>query len=189
MPGAAGTRLGVALAEHGFRPVPLYNAIPGPFSVVNLEPILGALVAGAPRLADLPDEAPPAFLLDARRSGRGQAVEPGCFDNRSFCSPADFPSADVFLQAGLRRAVLVQPVGSTPAPDLAPALLAWQAKGIEILLFQADAPAPPEAGKITPPSVLTRAGAYLERLAYKRADAGAFGRHIPVVVTTGGSGG
>ena len=52
LPGADGVWTGVALAARGYRPVPLYNAVPGPTtgvwigafaSLVDVAPILAAL--------------------------------------------------------------------------------------------------------------------------------------------------
>src|SRR6185503_17357155 len=81
LPGAEGVAAGLALTARGFRPVPLYNAIPlaTPFSpgntldesppVVEVLPIVRALDAATPRLAlaELPHDAPTAFLLDSLR--------------------------------------------------------------------------------------------------------------------------
>src|SRR5262249_4051165 len=84
----------------------------------------------ADRLAHVPDAAPPAFLLDARRGG----VEPrtrGVFDNRSFCTSSDFPSAETLLRADIRRVLLLQDWTTIPATDLAPTLRDWQKAGLD----------------------------------------------------------
>src|SRR5258707_1244402 len=79
LPGSEGVLMGVALAARGYRPVPLYNAVPLPFgslldpltgpkvAAVDVMPILSALRKGSEQLAQLhlPFDAPPAFLLDA----------------------------------------------------------------------------------------------------------------------------
>src|SRR5262245_19413768 len=98
LPGAEGIRMGVALARRGYRPVPLYNAIPLPFgesaidpvtrrpvAAVDVVPILNTLHWGAEQLSqlNLPVDSPPAFLLDANRAGDGRKMGPGEFDNRS----------------------------------------------------------------------------------------------------------
>src|SRR6266700_2340960 len=95
LPGEEGVWLGVALASRGYRPVPLYNALPLPFGVaaidpmsqrpvaaVNVLPILSALRQGAEQLANanLASDAPPAFLLDANRHGVTSQVLSDEFD-------------------------------------------------------------------------------------------------------------
>src|SRR5947209_4145434 len=66
LPGGASVAMGLALAEVGYRPVPLYNSAPGPAPVLDTAPVVAEIVRGTPRLreARLLPEAPPAFLLD-----------------------------------------------------------------------------------------------------------------------------
>lgn len=127
LPGAMGTLLGVQLAEVGFRPVPLYNAIASANAVVDVLPIIDVLVDGAEQVAAAPAAAPPAFLLDADRRGSGRPLHVGAFDNRSVCRAADFPSGETLHDAGIRRAIVICDV---LAPDLEPVLVAWQERGI-----------------------------------------------------------
>jgi len=147
--GSAGIYLGIALAERGYRPLPLYNAVPGPpmAALVDVWPIVHQLIAASSRLAELnlPPDAPPAFLLDAaRRTGAGDAA-PGRFDNRSVSFPTDFPSANFLLSRGIERALLVQETTAAPQPDLAHTLLRWQQAGIRIEAKQLRS-----SGPITP---------------------------------------
>jgi hypothetical protein len=160
LPGAEGVAVGVLLAAAGYRPVPLYNAVPASTteflayggvrtSVVDMAQVLLALREAAPPLAALrlPPGAPPAFLLDARRrTGDGAAaLRPGVFDNRSVSLPTDFPSGNLLLSHGIRRAILVQRAPGQPQPDLAHTLRRWQDLGIEIQTWspaQPDAPQP-----------------------------------------------
>jgi hypothetical protein len=143
LPGETGTLAGVALASHGFRPVPLYNAVPSPAAIVNQTQIMRVLVDGAERVAAVPLGATPAFLLDANRMGLGQAVLPGRFDNRSICRASDFPAAEILLRAGIRRVLVIQQGSGRPAPDLEIILLAWQSQGIALWRKSADEPAAP----------------------------------------------
>jgi hypothetical protein len=115
LPAEASVLAGLVLAGKGFRPVPLYNALPGPANVIDLTGILSALVMGAEHLEklQLPGDAPPAFLLDARRRGEGADLLPGRFDNRSVSLPTDFPSANLLLSRGIRRALLIQQIELT----------------------------------------------------------------------------
>jgi hypothetical protein len=149
LPGALAVTYGLTLAQAGYRPVPLYNAAPGPagLAVVKAWEIVRAVAEGSKVLAglSLPADAPPAFLLDAnRRFGEGVAA-PGRFDNRSISFPTDFPSANFLLSRGIQRVLLVQESGSQPQPDLSHTLRRWQDGGIEIELKQLAVEGPPLA--------------------------------------------
>lgn len=157
LPGALAVTYGLTLAQAGYRPVPLYNAAPGPagLAVVNVWEIVRALTEGSEVLAglSLPSDAPPAFLLDAnRRFGEGVAA-PGRFDNRSVSFPTDFPSANFLLNRGIQRVLLVQESGSQPQPDLSHTLRRWQDAGIEIELKQLAIAGPPLACIVKRPSL------------------------------------
>jgi hypothetical protein len=129
LPSRTGTDLGVAVTAFGFRPIPLYNALPSPVAIVDVQPIMHALASGAEHVAPVPATAPPAFLLDAARRGERATPRPGLFDNRSICRASDFPSAERLRQAGIRRIVLV---AESIVDDLEPALLEWQRLGLEL---------------------------------------------------------
>lgn len=138
LPGAAGVWLGIALAERGYRPVPLYNAVPGPLglSLVEVWPIVQAMKAGSELLADVRLEyaEPPAFLLDSNRRRGERAPAPGLFDNRSVSFPTDFPSANLLMNRGVGTALLVQTFTGQPEADLAHTLRRWQDAGMLIQL-------------------------------------------------------
>jgi hypothetical protein len=132
LPGRGGLRAALAFAEHGFRPVPLYNALPSQVGAIDVGAIVRGLVDAAPRLAELHPSGPPAFLLDADRLSPSLRLDGGVFDNRSVCSESDFPSADRLLSAGIVRVVLVQERNLRPMPDLEPVLWSWQTRGIAL---------------------------------------------------------
>jgi hypothetical protein len=157
LPGASGVDAGLDLAELGFRPVPLYNAVPGPFasavdwregsahststvSLVDVVPIVRALAVGASVLAarKLPLDAPPAFLLDAHRCRSAWPASSGRFDNRSMCFVTDFPSAELLVQSGVRRVVLVRASRFGLEDDLAVTLHGWQKHGLEMRMHAVD---------------------------------------------------
>ena len=153
LPGEESVTMGIALAARGYRPVPLYNAIPLPSQdlppvhtagktvvAVDVIPIINALDKGAAKLSALKllDDAPPAFLLDANRQGENRAMQPGEFDNRSICFTSDFPSAAFFTAHGIRRILLVQKDSARPQADLAWPLLSWQEAGLPLECIQAD---------------------------------------------------
>src|SRR4051794_30740495 len=91
LPGAEGVAAGLALAACGYRPIPLYNGLPGTDtpSVVQVVPIVQALAAATSGLAELrlPLDAPPAFLLDSRRRHGTVSRNEHSFDNRSISFP------------------------------------------------------------------------------------------------------
>lgn len=135
VPGPQGVLLGLALAAIGYRPVPLYNACPPPplaQGLVDVHSTLAALAACARPLAELhlPNDAPPAFLLDANRRFGAAPATPGAFDNRSVCFPTDFPSANFLLAHGIQRITLVQLLPDQPQQDLAHTLRLWQQAGL-----------------------------------------------------------
>jgi hypothetical protein len=159
LPKGLGAQMADALAQQGYRPVPLYNSCPPPKSsaypaaetdpsdilsptrtivraAVEVQPILDAIVTNAAQLrtSRLPADAAPAFLLDSnRRIGQaGFVAAPGAFDNRSVSLPTDFPSANFLLSRGIRRIVLAQLKSIEPEADLAHTLLRWQEAGIAI---------------------------------------------------------
>lgn len=175
LPGAEGALAGVALAQHGFRPVPLYNALMGPAPVLDLRPIMAVLVDGASELGALPLGAPPAFLLDADRAGRGRRRELGNFDNRSTCFPTDFPSATTLRSAGIRRALLIHAGRDQPAVDLADTLVTWQEQGIAFFVARVDTADPAAPRALRRASWLQRLAWFFERRGFFRDANGAFG--------------
>lgn len=195
LPGAEGVWTGIALASRGYRPIPLYNAIPLPFgesaidpvtsrpvAAVNVLPILVALCLGADQLAGLtlPDSAPPAFLLDANRAADGRKLGPGEFDNRSISFTTDFPSAIFLASQGIQRALLVQEQATEPRPDLAHTLRRWQDGAIQLERLSLDDPGRREPLAVARPSWY---GAMFQRalasFGLRRAGGGGFGAWIP----------
>jgi hypothetical protein len=184
---------GVGLAEIGYRPVPLYNALPfamsdkmtspssRPVSTVQVEPILAALVreTGCLVTVQLRSNAPPAFLLDADRRLARTDVKPGVFDNRSVCFTTDFPSAEFLLEHGIRGVMVVQETAKF-VPDLLLVLLEWQKGGIRISRKLFRNSEPPQSVAVKKPSLLSwiwfRLGV---ALGYHRGELGAFGEIVP----------
>lgn len=197
------------MARHGYRPVPLANARPWgqgtglmldpsevyrllsstgsrrkfPPPVVDQVPVISALYHSAAELdrLALPLEAPPAFLLEARRRGEKIRPAPGMFDNRSVTSIGDFPPAEALKQQGISRAVLIERE-SVPREDLVYVLREWQKSGIEILLqecAQSGQAWRPQALTLPKPSLLRDLRYRLStRFGLKRTDQG-FGEVIP----------
>ena len=186
LPGRESVLVGLALAELGWRPVPLFNATTAPNALVDVVPMMEALLAGAETLSrhSLPPDAPPAFLLDADRM-RG-APRPGVYDNRSITLPQDFPSATFLRSQGIRTVYLLQDGTTEPREDLSHVLLRWQQGGLALRWHQAGG----RMGDLTlsPPSWF-RKGWYrlVALLGLRRSNVGGFGAVIPEA-TSGGFG-
>ena len=202
LPFAESVEVGFALAAAGTRPVPLYNASPGPAVVglapgaqgvshaaIDMRPIVAAICRVTPSLQTLhlPPDAPPAFLLDSHRlEGTTRPVDPGMFDNRWMVFPQDFPSANFLTSHGIRRALLVQRHQLEPQDDLAHSLLRWQEGGITVLAKNLEDDAPPSQITVKRPSRY-KAAWYraLAQLGLRRSSAGGFGSYIPETTAAG----
>ena len=195
LPGAEGVWAGMALAEQGYRPVPLYNAVPGPTTAilgsvgisgttaaVDMKQILSALWHEGDRLhgISLLPNSPPAFLLDANRRGEGLTPAPGQFDNRSISFTTDFPSATFLAANVISRVVLIQSGREDAQPDLAHTLRCWQDGGISIEMKRLDVAGPPVPFQVKLPSsfrlLWQRA---LGMLGLRRHGLGGFGGFVP----------
>lgn len=192
LPGGEAVRLGMTLVPAGFRPVPLYNALPWDedtgflltnvhHPAVNMIDVVQALRTATPTLAlaHLPDDPPPVFMLDSNRR-RAWAPLPGSFDNRSICFPTDFPSANFLLAAGIGRVLIVLRDRDEPEPDLAHTLRQWQDGGVRLELKRLDLPSEPHPFEMTKPkwyrSLFYRAGQLLH---FQKATLGGFGGVLP----------
>lgn len=192
LPGIDSVLTGLALANQGYRPVPLYNVNVGPNAVIDVAAIAGWLRVGAEALGEMriaPD-APPAFLLDANRMRPTKMLGPGKFDNRWIVMPQDFPSATMLMSRGINE-VLVITVGDRPARgDLAHVLLRWRRAGLVILSHDLKNPERPREMQIKPPSLFRRAWYRLIALAgLRRSNVGGFGAQIPEEYEGGGGSG
>jgi hypothetical protein len=181
MPGPDSVSLGAALAHRGFRPVPLYNTTPGTAPMlVDVREIIAALavLAESVAAAGLPNDAPPAFLLDSRRLTGVRAA--GSYDNRWAVFEQDFPSATFMRSRGINQVLLIAPHGGT-TPDLARILSGWRRDGLELLVRPGHG-----TSKVEPLSTRTminwRLAAFASMLALglRRNSAGGFGSRVPV---------
>ena len=197
LPGVRSVQLGEALVFVGFRPVPLFNAVPGPLedataalasrpsALVEVHSILDAIQQVSTRsiapLAALRDDAPPAFLLDAERRV-GRAPRPGDFDNRSISLPTDFPSASFLQSRAVSNVLLV--TDDEPASDLAHTLLRWQNAGLGIRSCAVGEGFEAAAARTIEVARPSRFGAIwhnaLSMLGLRRNPLGGFGGTLPV---------
>lgn len=169
---------GLALAEHGWRPVPLFNATMAPKAVVDVVPVMETLLGGADALGAIliRPHAPPAFLIDALRM-QG-APRPGTYDNRSIVLPQDFPSATMLIARGIRTVVLYRREKGKPRQDLSHVLLRWQQAGIE--LRSVDLDGEEDRLVVSPPSLFRKAWhRMIALLGLRRSNVGGFGALVP----------
>lgn len=190
LPGPEAVRAGLALAQRGYRPVPLFNGNLGygMRTVVPMGDLVRELRVGALSLSGipLPDDAPPAFLLDALRL-KGPAT-PGTFDNRWTVLPQDFPSGTFLASRGIREALLLTRDDGVDR-DLAHVLLRWQQAGIQLRRGHPQRDATPQSLTVTPPSSFRRAWYRVIALfGLRRGNVGGFGALISEP-GTGGFGG
>jgi hypothetical protein len=182
LPGRQALLAGLALAARGYRPVPLFNACCSHSAVVPMEPILDLIARAAPYLAGLflPDDAPPAFLLDADRLRGTNTPRPGLFDNRWLVFPQDFPSANFLRSHAIDAVLLVQAPTDQPQSDLAHVLLRWQQAGLSLRVAAPAAGAAPQPLQVRRPRLFgwmwQRA---LAALGLRRNSAGGFGAIVP----------
>ena len=182
LPGEDSVRTGLALAERGYRPVPLYNACTGPREVIDQQGILRELHVGAGYLPTmrLPADAPPAFLLDALRLTPREPIAPGVFDNRWMVFPQDFPSARFLIGRGVPQVWLIQRGRREPQNDLAHILRRWQDAGLAIKVVDVSDPSRCEAITVEKPRSYREIG-YRVNAAHglHRSWGGGFGTVVP----------
>lgn len=172
-PADEGAKLGVVLTEHGFRPIPLYNALSSPLAIIDVRPLIRVLAESAEHVAKASLTAPPAFLLHAERMGRGLTARPGHFDNRAVCRASDFPSSERLRQAGIRRVVLLM---DAIQEDFAPIALEWQASGLALWRRRSGERAAPFTMRA--PWLGQRLWSWLVRPAFHSSADGAYGKLI-----------
>lgn len=187
MPGAQGIACGLVLAELGYRPVPLYNATTGQGQeLIDLNPIRSGLVEGAALMQAirLPDDAPPAFLIDSRRVDGMPA--PNMYDNRWMVFPQDFPSARALMAAGLESVVAIRSDGVALKPDLRWVLRHWKREGM--VVKQLDPVTGAERSLDLDTSIMAVFGDHISRWfsGLRKNSAGGFGGTVPVPQATSG---
>lgn len=140
LPRGSSVDFGIAAAGLGFWPVPLFNCAYNSGAVLDVRPIVMRLQFGAEELAraNVPLDAPPAFLVDSRRMDPDVPLSPGNFDNRYIMLPQDFPSAGFLKSHGISRALWIRTLPGQIRfegglkDDLAHVLRRWQEGGLEI---------------------------------------------------------
>lgn len=130
--GSYAMRMGLALGQRGWRPVFAINTTSSASEVIKMKPVLRWLRKGA-RLRSAfsaSADAPPAFILDARRIGRG-APTLTSYDNRWMLFASDLPSAEFFRARRIDSVTVVQD-GVRLRADLRAIAWAYQRAGLEV---------------------------------------------------------
>lgn len=188
LPGQSSVLLGLALAQIGFQPVPLYNATHGSSALVNMERVADQLAWGAELLEQVRrrPNAPPVFLMNSDRNDNPMGAQaPGRFDNRWCVVPQDMPSAEFLIANNIREVLLVS---DTVRDDLAHILHRYQKAGIALR----RAPTPDQSAQAIQVPQPRSFGSIWYRLGvlagFRRNAAGGFGGMTPDPSTYSGGG-
>ncbi len=135
LPGKEGIEFGIALANIGYRPIPLFNGTnkqQGSQSTTDTCLVESCLINGGEKLKNiqLKNNASPAFLLDNSRTNRYRAKE-SIFDNSWDLYGQDIPSLEYFKQNGIIKIIVV---GDIIQQDLRKIFFKFQDAGIEFYL-------------------------------------------------------
>jgi hypothetical protein len=100
-------RMGVALAQRGYCPVPMFNTTSAFKELFPAAHVADTLLRESIRLSSR-TSGPPAFLLDVRREVT-QVVWPqvGDYDNRWYVFASDFPTEQALKAAGIHKLLVV----------------------------------------------------------------------------------
>ena len=181
-PGPTAVRIGIGLADAGYRPVPLFNATSAADELLDIDPIAARLLQGAERLRELRLDpgAPPAFLIDSQRMRPPILPHAGRFDNRWVTLPQDYPSATFLSSRGISEVLVLRQGDEHPDQDLIHVLRRWQEGGLRIALGDLLTGSDPKPFDVPRPS-LFRLAWYRMRavLGLRRSDVGGFGGQIP----------
>ena len=186
LPGKRSVLEGLALAQMGYRPVPLYNGVYGAGKrtmAVDVASVAETMYQGTDYLSGLSirSDAPPVFLLDAARM-KGPARQPGRYDNRWCVFPQDTPSADFLVSHGI---VSIYVRTNKIQNDLSHILLRYQKRGIRIYLV-GDHGSPKELTIVRPSHFESFLYRFLATLGLTRNAAGGFGGTVPEPTQTSG---
>lgn len=111
LPGTQSVEIGILLAQHGYRPIPVYNGVveqKNARATTDDSSISSALVWGASKLTeiDIKDDANPAFLVDSNRMHRFK-MDISIFDNSWDLYFQDIPSEKYLMANGIERVLVI----------------------------------------------------------------------------------
>ncbi|MBP2099817.1 hypothetical protein [Enterococcus rivorum] len=174
---------GLGLAKKGYRPVPLFNGVPGEGrTAVSMKGIVNGLRYGGFILEETPlkVEANPVFLLDSNRF-KGAKVGPGIFDNRWCVVLQDMPSASYLKKQGIKEIIVRT---DEFQKDLKYILYHYHKEGI--IIYLCDKKGNKQIQKIAKPKNVSIFYRFLLLLGLARNAAGGFGMSIPEASSGGG---
>ena len=135
LPGTESIEFGIALADMGYRPIPLFNGTDeqvGSQATTDTYLIENCLINGYNKLKNinLEKDANPVFLLDSSRTNRYRARE-SIFDNSWDLYKQDIPTPSYFLENGINKIIVV---GNKIQRDLRKIFFEFQKNGISFFL-------------------------------------------------------
>ena len=141
LPGKESIELGIALAQIGYRPIPIFNGTNeqlGSKATTDTYLVESSLINSAEKLRniELKNDSNPAFLLDSSRTNRYRASE-SIFDNSWDLYGQDIPSLEYFKQNGINKIIVV---GNEIQRDLRKIFFKFQDAGIDFFLTDSYSP-------------------------------------------------
>lgn len=138
LPGEESIEYGIALANFGYRPIPIFNGTDeqeGAKATTNSYLIESHLINASEKLKNinLKNNANPVFLLDSYRINRYRAKE-SIFDNSWDLYKQDIPSFQYFKRNNINKIIVV---GNEIRRDLRKFFFEFQDAGIEFYLSNA----------------------------------------------------
>ncbi|MBO5180048.1 MAG: hypothetical protein J6B87_06865 [Clostridia bacterium] len=135
LPGYESVEEAIELAKIGYRPIPIYNGTneqERAMATSDNTSVEIALIKGAAELEkiNLPNDAPPAFLLDTNRMSRYK-MNVGIFDNSWDVYNQDMPTAKYLVENGIKK--IIVRADEKIQKDLRKILYKYQVAGINIL--------------------------------------------------------
>ncbi len=142
LPGEESIEYGIALANFGYRPIPIFNGTDeqdGAKATTNTYLIENYLINASEKLKNinLKNDANPAFLLDSSRINRYRVKE-SIFDNSWDIYKQDIPSLQYFKINNINKIIVI---GNEIKRDLRKIFFEFQDAGIDIYLSNAYSPA------------------------------------------------
>jgi hypothetical protein len=198
LPGALTVAYAGHLARVGWQPVPLFNNWPHPQALVDMQPVLEALLYYSPWAQESRTVEPrgPVFMLDRRRFGKRQP-QPNDFDNRYFHPESDLPGVGLikkWCQGKVRYIAPAAPDGSPPhgpveSDDMNPLLLHYaKYLDVEVALARSDqwSISAPQRIMFRPRKTPLNTVKDPMFSGYRRNAAGGFGKLVPEPSSGGG---
>jgi hypothetical protein len=177
------------MAERGYRPVPVINAVFGESAAIDMPQVFRALCAWTPILSRLPiaQNAQPAFFIDRNRAK--DVLHPHELDNRWLIFQEDLPSAEFLIEQGIREILLIQESYGQPAADLRKILMGYQDKGIAVFVKSSKDIAAPKPIRVLPLGLAHRIGFRLNAFfGIGRSAVSAFGDFLDKIEQSGSGG-